>query len=295
MRARVSERDFAHVFATGRVRGLPFALAVLACCLLALLALYFSRLQPESRGVGAGNASGSAGPVRIVILVDNNPYGEGLETAWGLSICVETRGARFLFDTGPDPGVLERNAERLGVDLGSLDFVVISHGHGDHTGGLELAALRRRGLRVYIPRDEGLKRYVESLGLRPIQVNETVEVARGVFVVKPLYGPPMEEALAIVTSRGLVVLVGCSHPGVVNLVRQAARDVGVKPYMVVGGFHMAGSPAEEAREVVEQLLGMGVEKIYPVHCSGDAVRAYLSESHRGSYGGGVGLEIRIEG
>jgi len=82
----------------------------------------------------------------------------------------------------------------------------------------------------------------------------------------------------------------------VNLVRQAARDVGVKPYMVVGGFHMAGSPAEEAREVVEQLLGMGVEKIYPVHCSGDAVRAYLSESHRESYGGGgVGLEIRIEG
>jgi 7,8-dihydropterin-6-yl-methyl-4-(beta-D-ribofuranosyl)aminobenzene 5'-phosphate synthase len=67
-----------------------------------------------------------------------------------------------------------------------------------------------------------------------------------------------------------VVLVGCSHPGVVNLVRQAARDVGAKPYMVVGGFHMAGLPAEEAREVVEQLLGMGVEKIYPVHCSGDA-------------------------
>jgi metal-dependent hydrolase (beta-lactamase superfamily II) len=151
--------------------------------------------------------------VRLVVLVDNNPYREGLEAAWGLSVYVEAGGARLLFDTGPDPGVLERNAGKLEVDLSKVDFVVVSHAHGDHTGGLRLLSSIKPGLRVYIPPDQSLKRYVEGLGLEPVQVNSTVEVAEGVFVVKPLYGPPLEEALAIRTSRGLIILVGCSHPG----------------------------------------------------------------------------------
>ena len=83
----------------------------------------------------AGNESREyAGYVRQVVLVDNNPYKEGLETAWGLAVYLETDQTKLLFDTGPDPGVLERNAEKLGIDLSKIDFIVISHPHGDHTG-----------------------------------------------------------------------------------------------------------------------------------------------------------------
>jgi 7,8-dihydropterin-6-yl-methyl-4-(beta-D-ribofuranosyl)aminobenzene 5'-phosphate synthase len=84
-----------------------------------------------------------------------------------------------------------------------------------------------------------------------------------VYVVKPLYGPPIEEALAIKTGKGLIILVGCSHPGVVNIVEQAMRDIGVKPYIVLGGFHMGGSSPQDAQKVASQLVEMGVEKIYP--------------------------------
>ena len=130
----------------------------------------------------------------------------------------------------------------------------------------------------------------------PIQVNSTVEVAKGIFVVKPLYGPPVDEALAVKTSKGLAILVGCSHPGVVNLVNQAVRDLGIKPYLVLGGFHMFGASLQDVKEVASRLVEMGAEKIYPIHCSGDTPRYYLANSYRDKYGdGGVGLEIGIQG
>lgn len=233
--------------------------------------------------------------IRIVVLVDNNPYRQDLEKAWALSVYVEAGGVRFLFDTGPDPMVLEKNARRLGIDLSKIDFIVISHAHGDHTGGLRLLASIKPGMVVYVPPDRSLVNYVRSLGLKSIQVNDTIEVSRGIYVVKPLYGPPIEEALAIKTGRGLVILVGCSHPGVVNIVGQAVRDIGVKPYIVLGGFHMGGASPQEIEKVASQLVEMGVEKIYPLHCSGDNVRSYLANHYKDNYGrGGVGLEIVIQ-
>jgi 7,8-dihydropterin-6-yl-methyl-4-(beta-D-ribofuranosyl)aminobenzene 5'-phosphate synthase len=155
---------------------------------------------------------------------------------------------------------------------------------------LKLLASIKPGMRVYVPPDKSLISYVENLGLKPIQVNSTVEVSEGIYVVKPLYGPPVEEALAIKTGKGLVILVGCSHPGVVNIVRQAVKDIGMRPYIVLGGFHMAGATAQEVQEVASQLVEMGVEKIYPLHCSGDAIRSYLAEHYKESCGG-VGLEL----
>lgn len=101
--------------------------------------------------------------IRIVVLVDNNPYRQDLEKAWALSVYVEAGGVRFLFDTGPDPMVLEKNARRLGIDLSKIDFIVISHAHGDHTGGLRLLASIKPGMVVYVPPDRSLVNYVRSL------------------------------------------------------------------------------------------------------------------------------------
>jgi 7,8-dihydropterin-6-yl-methyl-4-(beta-D-ribofuranosyl)aminobenzene 5'-phosphate synthase len=231
----------------------------------------------------------------LVILVDNNPYRPGLETAWGLSIYVELDGLSFLFDTGPDPSLLEANVAKLGADLSRLNFVMISHAHRDHTSGLKLVASIKPGIKVYIPPDPDLARYIRGIGLRPIVVNNTMEVSSRVYVIKPLYGPPLEDAVAINTSKGLLVLVGCSHPGVVSIVKQALNDTGVKPYIVIGGLHMFGASVSEVEEVVTRLLELGVEKVYPLHCSGDEVREYLAHYYRDAYGeGGVGLEIAIK-
>jgi 7,8-dihydropterin-6-yl-methyl-4-(beta-D-ribofuranosyl)aminobenzene 5'-phosphate synthase len=97
--------------------------------------LYILGIAPRTPEKGVGNESREhVGYVRLVVLVDNNPCREGLKTAWGLAVYIEADEARLLFDTGPDPDVLERNAEKLSINLSKVDFVVISHVHSDHTG-----------------------------------------------------------------------------------------------------------------------------------------------------------------
>lgn len=156
---------------------------------------------------------------------------------------METPSSKFLFDTGPDPGVLERNLRKLGVNPKDLDFVVISHEHGDHTGGLSYIAKVKPGITVYVPK--GMRIKVPNLSI--VEVNDTTEIAEGVVIIGWLHGPPVEQALAInVKDRGLVIITGCSHPGVVNIVVKAFRDLKLKPYLVLGGFHMGELPAIRA-------------------------------------------------
>ena len=115
-------------------------------------------------------------------------------------------------------------------------------------------------------------------------MNETIVVAPGVVVLRPLYGPPWEQALAVnVEGYGLVVLVGCSHPGVVRIVGEAARETGVRPGLVIGGFHMFASPPSECRRVLEELNSTGIRNLAPIHCSGDTLRELAQRLLPGKY------------
>ncbi|MCD6429030.1 MAG: MBL fold metallo-hydrolase, partial [Desulfurococcales archaeon] len=162
-----------------------------------------------SRHATSVAASGYAGVVKyleLVVLVDNYPYNKSLVTAWGLSIYCVADGVRFLFDTGPDGSTLRLNSEALGINLSSLDFIVLSHEHGDHVGGLKYLAKRLKNVRVYVPSSsKDLISYVSELGLEPVPVHDTAALSRGVYIIGEVYGPPYEVAVAINTSKGFVV------------------------------------------------------------------------------------------
>ena len=227
------------------------------------------------------SAMGGVDNCELTVVVDNYPDG-GLETAWGVSILARTSSATILFDTGPDPGVLERNMKRLGIDPGEIDFVVVSHEHLDHVGGLSYLAKVRPGIKVYVPRDMhgGAKNGLEKMGFKVIEVGNTSIIADGIAIIGQLRGPPMEQALAInVKGLGLVTLVGCSHPGVVKIVEKAVNDLGIKPYLVLGGFHKSGAPPSECERIIRGLIGLGIRKIAPIHCSGDAIRSMLEKNY----------------
>jgi len=219
--------------------------------------------------------------VRIYVLVDNYP-GEKCKTAWGIGMLVVTSDIKILFDAGPSPETLKYNAEVLDVNVSDLDFIVISHEHGDHVRGLEYIARVCKKATVYVPEgmSGGVKSWIKSLGFNLVEVKNTMVIAKGIAIVGQLYGPPYEQALAInVRDRGLILLVGCSHPGVENIAYKAYEDLKVEPYMVIGGFHMGYCSRYEARETIRDLVDLGAKRIAPIHCSGSTIRSVLEEEY----------------
>jgi len=231
--------------------------------------------------------------IKIFIVVDNTSYRNDFESAWGLSLYVEAYKHSFLFDTGPDPGVFRRNLEKTDIDLRSIDFVVISHCHKDHTGGLEYIAERRPGLQIYIP-DESRRHYIQEIGLRPSVIKDLTKISENIFITKPLEGPPIEQSLVIKNDDKMILLVGCSHPGITNIVREVVYIFKKSPEIIIGGLHLFNVSTERVKEIVEELISIGVKKIFPIHCSGEKTREYIKTNYPEIYGdGGAGMIIEL--
>ncbi len=228
--------------------------------------------------------------VKITVLVDNNPNGS-LHSPWGLSMLVETENMTILFDSGPDPTALEENAEALGVDLSTCDLIVVSHEHMDHVDGLTHIAEIHDDLSLYTPYYDTTPKYWMD-GFNVTEVEETTEISSGIAII----GESWERALAInVRNYGLVILVGCSHPSVENMVATAIEELNVNDtYMVIGGFHLVSSTYSRVLSTVESLLDQGVQNIYPIHCSGDSIRNYLASEYPTYFGNAsVGFQIAL--
>ena len=226
--------------------------------------------------------------VTIYVLVDNHGY-DGFSSPWGISLLIKTRNSSILFDAGPSPEALEVNSRLLGINLSSLKFVVISHEHGDHWYGLRYVAKVAPHIVVYVPAgmSSSVKDDIADLGFKVVNIHNTTVVNGCVAIIGELLGPPWEQALAInVKGLGLIVLVGCSHPGVDRIVAKAVKDLGIKPYAVIGGFHLMGASRDEIKHIVENLIKLGVKRVYPIHCSGDLIRELMKSEYPEIYGDG---------
>ena len=239
-----------------------------------------------------------AGGVTITILYDNNEYDERLETAWGFSCLVEGTEETILFDTGGDSAMLLRNMRTLGIDPRDVDVVVISHIHYDHVGGLAGFLEENHAVTVYLPEclPESIKETVREAGAELIEVHEPVRICEHVYSTGELGDLIREQSLVIETVRGLVVITGCAHPGVVNIVRRAKELVGGEVYLVLGGFHLGSVSAAEIATIVEDFQQLGVQKVAPCHCSGDVARRLFEEAYGEDFiPAGVGSRLEVRG
>ena len=245
---------------------------------------------------GGGMAAQAQPPgVRITYLYDNTEAVPGVRADWGFACIVEGRGARVLFDTGAKPDVLQHNAEALQVDLGHLDAVVLSHDHGDHTAGFP-ALGSRPGLPVFYAQgfDPLVVAALGQSAAKLVPVSKGREVVPGTRTSDEFGTSIKEEALVIDTPDGLVVVVGCSHPGIVPMLRQIKTSTGRPIHVVVGGFHLLQTPAAEVSGIVAAFKDLGVSRVGPTHCTGpEAIRMFKEAFGDRYIAGGVGTVVTV--
>jgi 7,8-dihydropterin-6-yl-methyl-4-(beta-D-ribofuranosyl)aminobenzene 5'-phosphate synthase len=234
--------------------------------------------------------------VIITIVYDNNGYNGRLTAAWGFSCIVKRQQDTILFDTGGDGKVLLSNMARLDINPDGIDAIVLSHIHSDHTGGIDEFLKQNSRLTVYIPLSfpEQMKEHIKAYGVNLVEIHEPRELFAGVFTTGELGGGVREQSLLVKTSKGLVLITGCAHPGVVNIVKRAKEIAKDKIYIVVGGFHLAGAFPSQINYRAEILLQLGVEKVALCHCSGDEARKLFKDYFGENYlDCGISQEIVI--
>jgi 7,8-dihydropterin-6-yl-methyl-4-(beta-D-ribofuranosyl)aminobenzene 5'-phosphate synthase len=223
--------------------------------------------------------------MNLTIVYDNNQPVQvvtpTLETAWGFACLVERDDVVLLFDTGGEGPLLLRNLRRLDKDPAAIEWVVLSHEHGDHTGGLRALLDAGATPRVVIP-DVFSEEFRSQVAARTdvVVVSEPRTLLPGIMTTGPIAGRPSEQALALATDAGWVVLTGCAHPGVVKMV-QAARDVideDVTIPLVMGGTHLRSAGAQRLASVDAGLRALNVQALAPTHCTGENARAYFAEA-----------------
>lgn len=232
----------------------------------------------------------------ITIAYDNNRYDDRLEMAWGFSCVVEIAAGTILFDTGGDGSMFLRNMEKLGLDPGGIDLVVLSHIHRDHVGGLEAFLKCNSDVPVYLPESfpQSFKDGVRSHGARMEEVGGPRELLPGAHSTGELDGGIREQSLVVETEGGVLVITGCAHPGIVNSVRKAKEIGGSDVHVVLGGFHLRGASTAQIESVVESFVQLGVEKVAPCHCTGENARSLFHQRYGDNYiESGVGRRIVV--
>jgi 7,8-dihydropterin-6-yl-methyl-4-(beta-D-ribofuranosyl)aminobenzene 5'-phosphate synthase len=234
--------------------------------------------------------------IKITIVYDNNDYDPKLRSDWGFSCVIKFAEKALLFDTGGDGVILLENMKRMGIDPKNISAVFLSHIHGDHVGGLPEFLRQNNKVTVFIPGSfpARFKEEIRYSGATLEEVRQATEVFPGVFTTGELDGGIKEQSLVLRSPLGLVVITGCAHPGIVNVVRKAKEIGKDRLQLVLGGFHLSGATSSAIEEIIEIFLRWGVKKVAPCHCSGERARK-LFERHFGhSYlPAGVGMEILI--
>jgi 7,8-dihydropterin-6-yl-methyl-4-(beta-D-ribofuranosyl)aminobenzene 5'-phosphate synthase len=265
-------------------------------------------------------ASAAPGNAQIIVLYDAFGKTSTMQKDWGYAAFVEYGGKRILFDTGNNPEILAQNAKAKGVDLTKLDFVVMSHRHGDHMGGLTYLLKVNPKVKIYAPK-EGFGVYGADLpssfyrkdpSLPPEQryydgeppevmrfgaawpggnfqlVDKNTEITPDIHLIALISDKPgtlelRELSLAFNTPDGMVIVVGCSHPGIDKIV-EAVGAINPRIHLIVGGFHLVVASDSDIEKIVTALRDrLKVEYVAPGHCTGEPAFTALKKAFGDRY------------
>ncbi len=271
----------------------------------------------------------------IVTLIEDTPVDDiGLKTEHGLSFYLENEGHKLLFETGQS-GAFLSNADRLQVDLNGLEYVVLSHGHYDHTGGLRALTEQYGGFELVVGKGFFKEKYSLHETVHTFKGNNfnkeflvhnnvpirfvkdsLLEILPHVYAVtgfpagyrdegrNPRYqllennrfveDPFTDEILLVIdTPKGLVVLVGCSHPGIRNMLDAVQAHFDKPVYALLGGIHLLEAPKERISGTAEYFGELPLKYLGVCHCTGSAAGEVLHRTNSAYYSNKTGSSLVV--
>ncbi len=235
--------------------------------------------------------------IAVTILYDNYVHTPETKGDWGFACLIEGTEKTILFDTGTRPDILWHNLRILDIDIDKVEAIVISHNHGDHTGGLSSFLEKKSGVPVYFPGSfpESFAQEVQGAGAQVHRVSDPVAVCENVWLTGDMPGPAHEQGIILNTSRELVVITGCAHPGIADMVERARRILNKDVYLVFGGFHLMEKSKPEVEDIVERFKKAGVKKCGATHCTGEQQIDWFKQAYGEDFVPmGVGRVIKID-
>jgi 7,8-dihydropterin-6-yl-methyl-4-(beta-D-ribofuranosyl)aminobenzene 5'-phosphate synthase len=241
-------------------------------------------------------ADSTKAEVTVITIYDNYQHDPNLETGWGFSCLVEADGMKLLFDTGAEGPLLLENMEKLGINPKEIDAVVLSHAHGDHTGGLDDFLRANSDVKLYLLTSfpDSFRKKAESSKAEVVEVSDPVAISERLSTTGELGTSIKEQSLIVKTSEGLMVITGCAHPGILDILKRAKKITGEDIYLVLGGFHLLDRSEAQLKDVIKGFRELGVKKVAPCHCSGEPTRTLFQKEYKEDFiANGVGNVIQF--
>lgn len=222
-------------------------------------------------------------PIAIKILYDNCRTNKEFQEGWGFSCLVDLGFRKILFDTGADTQAFFSNLRKFDIQCEEITDVIFSHKHSDHIAGFEeVIGKLKKGSRLFLPKKFPTKKVPSTIHAEIVEDFKEIDAGIYSFVLKGgffLY----EQALVIETQKGLVIITGCAHPGIIRLLQEVQKRLNRSIHLVLGGFHLFRSKQSQIDEIVSQFKALKVEIAAPCHCTGNLAIERFHQAFQDSF------------
>lgn len=235
---------------------------------------------------------------RITILYDSFGKNSAMQKDWGFAAYIEFEGKRILFDAGNNADIFKQNSSTAKVGISTVDFAVISHRHNDHTTGLNYLFEIHPNVTIYAP-NEKFDSFASTLPANFVRLSKTIEIFPNIYIISTTTNTSSTKALqelslVLKSSQGLIIVVGCSHPGIQHIVDTASK-IDSRIVNIFGGFHLLRTPPKKISAIAAALKDdYKLKQISPGHCTGEpATQEFLRIFQNDYVYAGLGAVIEL--
>jgi 7,8-dihydropterin-6-yl-methyl-4-(beta-D-ribofuranosyl)aminobenzene 5'-phosphate synthase len=281
-------------------KGGQFLLGTATCSLFPVFASGCSNQELDSDMVAKlmqNTENADISNIKLTVVYDNVFYRKGLRKDWGFSCLVEGLDKTILFDAGRYDNYFMSNLSKLKIDPNRIDELFISHHHPDHIGGtMKLLGIRNE-INVSLVKSfpSGFKKAVKKASAKLTEVHQPRIISKNCLSTGELKNfVKNEHSLVVLTNKGSIIITGCAHPGVIEIVERAKMITNKEVLLVVGGFHLIMDSGSSIRRMALRFKELGVRHVAPSHCSGDEALKIFAEVYGDKFiKSGVGRKINV--